>query len=383
MYLKKKGDFVMPSLKKPAVCDICDGTEFEHLFKPEQWVCSDCEHIQVERNQRNDPNKCRKCDAPRGSKPFKKGKNLCLDCQNAYMRDWAEKNAEHVKKYRSTPEFKKRRQASVRKSIQKSPKAFLTYLMGRLTKDSSSKNRHFIKAGGKRLSLDIDFDFLWGLWESQRGLCALSGVPMLHEFNNLCSISVDRVDSELGYVRGNVQLVCKWVNLAKGKHSNAEFGSLLRGVGLVQAERLGARPPVVVWGKEAEGPFEVLCVNLVDGFLERYPLASFDMMSLLDWQVKSGSAVDGWWLCGVRLKRGSFSVAVELREGSSLVRVCFSYPKSTLAEYVFEDVGVSRVESVLTDKVEFDLDDPGSVGDIRGAFFRFCLRALQPGVGDG
>ena len=62
----------------------------------------------------------------------------------------------------------------------------------------------------------IDTDHLCELWERQNGKCALSGVHMTHhrdgsgrkDFN----ASMDRVIPDLGYVPGNVQLVCDRVN---------------------------------------------------------------------------------------------------------------------------------------------------------------------------
>ncbi len=35
-------------------------------------------------------------------------------------------------------------------------------------------------------------------------------------------MSIDRIDSSKGYVPGNVQLVCKFVNLGKSGHSQVE-----------------------------------------------------------------------------------------------------------------------------------------------------------------
>jgi hypothetical protein len=42
------------------------------------------------------------------------------------------------------------------------------------------------------------------------------------------TVSVDRIDSSKGYVPGNVQLVCKWVNLAKQDYSNDDMEAVLR-----------------------------------------------------------------------------------------------------------------------------------------------------------
>jgi hypothetical protein len=120
----------------------------------------------------------------------------------------------------------------VRKCNQKSPEAFLRHHWQAFTRAS----RMHQKRNGRLLSparmtlhntVEIDFEHLLSLYKSQCGLCAVSGLPMTHQFNDLCSISVDRVDSKLGYVPGNVQLVCKWVNLAKQRHSNEEFRAVL------------------------------------------------------------------------------------------------------------------------------------------------------------
>ena len=218
----------MAALKKPTVCDNCDNNEFKHLTKPERWVCI-CGHVQAQRAVRNDPNKCRECGATRESKPFKKNGNICLECLSKYNEQYRGKNADDLETKRKVryQSNKKKYKATVRKTIQRSPEAFIRNLMHHITKKCNYRKVKQGKLNPACLDITIDFDYLWGLWETQDGKCALSKLPMVHEFNNLCSISVDRVDSELGYAKGNVQLVCKWVNLAKGSHSNIEFGELL------------------------------------------------------------------------------------------------------------------------------------------------------------
>lgn len=56
------------------------------------------------------------------------------------------------------------------------------------------------------------------LYHNQKGLCALSQVPMtfLHgEGNVSTNISIDRIVPDLGYEEGNIQLVCRVVNHMK------------------------------------------------------------------------------------------------------------------------------------------------------------------------
>ncbi len=59
------------------------------------------------------------------------------------------------------------------------------------------------------------------------GKCALTGLKMT--FNkSLLAISVDRINNEEGYIPNNIQLVCRWVNLAKNSGSNQEFKDILK-----------------------------------------------------------------------------------------------------------------------------------------------------------
>lgn len=50
---------------------------------------------------------------------------------------------------------------------------------------------------------------------------------MLHKTGDLRSVSVDRIDGKYGYTKGNVQLVCQWVNFAKNSRSTEEIQAIL------------------------------------------------------------------------------------------------------------------------------------------------------------
>ena len=71
----------------------------------------------------------------------------------------------------------------------------------------------------------LTFDDVVSKWHAQKGLCALTNFPMTHvitdikdrsNFVNIYNASIDRIDSSLGYVKDNIQLVCAQVNLMKG-----------------------------------------------------------------------------------------------------------------------------------------------------------------------
>jgi len=79
---------------------------------------------------------------------------------------------------------------------------------------SSERRAHKLK-----LNFDLDAEFLWKLYEKQDHKCALSGVPIsfppVNKLRARGTISLDRIDSNEGYTRNNVQWVHKNVNLMK------------------------------------------------------------------------------------------------------------------------------------------------------------------------
>jgi len=58
-------------------------------------------------------------------------------------------------------------------------------------------------------------------------LCAITGLPMVHHSHDPMQISIDRINSDGHYDINNVQLVCKWVNLAKSNTADDEFRQVL------------------------------------------------------------------------------------------------------------------------------------------------------------
>ena len=124
-------------------------------------------------------------------------------------KEWREANKERIKEYRD-----KRYHEIDRITIQESPELWL--------KSKLKKIR-------KRKGLSIDH--LLDLLEQQGGKCAISGIVMTTKIADHAAISIDRIDSNVGYEPGNVQLVCTALNLAKKHHSHesiVEFVRLIR-----------------------------------------------------------------------------------------------------------------------------------------------------------
>lgn len=71
------------------------------------------------------------------------------------------------------------------------------------------------KLRSKEFDPKVDWGYLFDLWDKQNGLCAYSGLPLSLEAHHPHTISLDRIDSNKGYVRGNLQLVSWSVNKMK------------------------------------------------------------------------------------------------------------------------------------------------------------------------
>jgi hypothetical protein len=85
----------------------------------------------------------------------------------------------------------------------------------------------------KKCSEVISLDALELLWQMQNGQCALTGWPMTMELANgvvPTNCSLDRIDSSIGYVVGNVQLVCRAANVAKHDLLPKDFIQLCKAV---------------------------------------------------------------------------------------------------------------------------------------------------------
>jgi hypothetical protein len=78
-------------------------------------------------------------------------------------------------------------------------------------------------AQAKSYEFSITEDYLLELWERQNGRCSYTGVAMSTATKCPNLVSIDRVDSKVGYVIGNIQLCCWRVNRAKNSMNEDEF----------------------------------------------------------------------------------------------------------------------------------------------------------------
>lgn len=84
-------------------------------------------------------------------------------------------------------------------------------------------------AQNKNMDFDITLDDVFQVYQSQNGRCVFTGweIDTRHrnrnDFFGKNRLSIDRIDSSIGYTKDNIQLVCVAANIAKSVHSNQDL----------------------------------------------------------------------------------------------------------------------------------------------------------------
>lgn len=92
-----------------------------------------------------------------------------------------------------------------------------------------SRSRSSMKKKGF-LEFDIDAEYLEELYIKQDGKCYWSGIDMCNKsvgLGNLDTISIDRLNCDVGYIKENIVLVCKFINLGRGNSDMGYFRDFL------------------------------------------------------------------------------------------------------------------------------------------------------------
>jgi hypothetical protein len=86
-------------------------------------------------------------------------------------------------------------------------------------------------AKARSINFNVTIEDLWNLYMAQKGLCALSGLPIIFgnkskHFSSIATASLDRIDSSKGYELGNIHWVHKHINSMKQDFSLDYFYGL-------------------------------------------------------------------------------------------------------------------------------------------------------------
>lgn len=84
-----------------------------------------------------------------------------------------------------------------------------------------------IKNRKNKYKLSINLSDLKNIWNKQNGICPYTGIKLIHKkwegkSDMIFSASLDRIDSNKGYIDGNVQFVSMAINFMKNKMTHNE-----------------------------------------------------------------------------------------------------------------------------------------------------------------
>lgn len=103
-------------------------------------------------------------------------------------------------------------------------------------RDEYTPFRYSLRCAKRRFKdVNITLEDLKEVWERQNGICPYTGYKLiLPESSNVNDIdffhraSLDRIDSSLGYVKGNIQFVSTPINLMKSDKSDESVKQFLK-----------------------------------------------------------------------------------------------------------------------------------------------------------
>jgi len=96
----------------------------------------------------------------------------------------------------------------------------------------SSGRRRQKKGREECNEFNLTKEYIYELIDKQNNKCYFSGRELLYEYNSGDKISIDRINCDKGYVKGNVNLVTHWCNQARNNLSINEFLELAKDVHL-------------------------------------------------------------------------------------------------------------------------------------------------------
>jgi len=90
------------------------------------------------------------------------------------------------------------------------------------------------RANTKSLPINIDLEYILGLYYENDGCCALTGQKLdLRPYGDKGQVnpqapSLDRITPSLGYIKGNVRIITYHMNIALSDFGTDEFDQLIR-----------------------------------------------------------------------------------------------------------------------------------------------------------
>lgn len=145
----------------------------------------------------------------------------CKECVKEYVKIYYDNNKEKLIKYRTDYNRNNPRKAY---------------------RDLDSRFHQLLKTAIYRNKFEVclSVEDLKDVWHKQKGRCVYTKLPLLATANKPNTVSLDRIDSNKGYVTDNVQFVCSAVNKMKSNMTESQFIELCHLV----AQNNGVQTPV-------------------------------------------------------------------------------------------------------------------------------------------
>lgn len=149
-------------------------------------------------------------------------------------KKWRDANPEKVKEYnaKNHPLWRAKNPDKVKILAKKSRKRLVKETQN--SYESSLNNLLSItknRAKRHKRAFNLTLDYLTNLWKLTNGRCKLSGLKMTTGIGTRgAKVSIDRINSRKGYVKGNCQLVRTDVNIAKNALEQKEFIKLCKAI---------------------------------------------------------------------------------------------------------------------------------------------------------
>lgn len=143
-----------------------------------------------------------------------------IEEKREYKRRWVANNPEKVSVYNKKYYSEKKEQVlETQKKYRGNSTNFFVIMLSEM-KSRSKKRKHDIDP-------DVTVEYLEQLWKDSNNICALSGVEMTFKRKTKNLVSPDRIDSSLGYIKGNIQFVTQQANRCKLDMTQEEFDTLI------------------------------------------------------------------------------------------------------------------------------------------------------------
>lgn len=191
-------------------------------FSRKHGKCNECRN-QEYRNKHNQ-RICRGCLEIVSRDHFVGSDKYCISCHDLRKKNEKESKRKSATKYRIDHPDRIRNKVNKayrRKYYSSDPNQILNYRLQACRR----------RAKNNALDFDLEIDFLFNLYLTQGGKCALTGLAFEFVFDKNFSKrpfspSIDRINSKLGYTKDNVRIVCSIVNSALSEYGDHIFDTI-------------------------------------------------------------------------------------------------------------------------------------------------------------